>query len=403
MNYRYVAYTINDKKLVKGSISSASEAAAAQLLLTQGYQPITLQASTTLPPVEEIFPSLFKVKDKDIIMFSRQLATLLESGVSVVPALELLREEISNRASKKIIADILNDLRAGNPLSEALSRHQEVFGELYCQLVAVGERTGAAADSLRHAAAHIEKDVATKKKIRKALTYPAIVLIVAVVVIGVLTVYVLPKLTDMLVAMNVPLPLTTRILISFTDFITGHLLILFGAITLSVCLAVLYVRRPTGRYQLDKLLLRIPIIGKASLMAEMARFSRTLALLIRAGLPLPEILEMSRRTSGNLVVKDALADVRTGLMKGEGLSEPMAKNKLFPRLLVQMIMVGEESGRLESTLDTVATSYETEADDRISGMVSMIEPMMTIVLGLIVGFIALSVITPMYSMTSAFK
>jgi len=403
MNYRYVAYTHSDKKLVKGTVSSVSEAAAAQLLLTQGYQPITLKPAITLPPIEEIFPSLFKIKNKDVIMFSRQLATLLDAGVTIVPALQLIQEQVSGRAFRKVIAEILNDVRAGNPFSEAVSKHREVFGELYCQVVAVGERTGSGVDSLRQAAAYMDKDDIIKKKIKKALTYPAIVLSVAAVVIVILTVVVLPKLTNTLKAMDVPLPITTRILMGFTGFVSGNILPLFGGLVFAVIIAVLYIRRPSGRYQLDRLLLTAPVIGKANLMGEMARFSRTLALLSRVGLPLPQTLEMARRTSGNLVVKDALANVRTELLQGEGLSGPMSKNKVFPRLLVQMVMVGEESGKLEPTLETAAVSYEAEADDRISSMIALIEPLIVIMLGGVIGFIAIATVMPMQSISQGIK
>ncbi len=235
------------------------------------------------------------------------------------------------------------------------------------------------------------------------MTYPIIVLSVAVIVIGVLVVFVLPKMTAMLVSMDVPLPATTRALIAFTDFTRGNMLLLMAVIGLVICAIVLYIRKPSGRRNLDRFLLSAPVVGKTNLMNEMARFSRTLGILIRAGLPLPDILDLSRKTSSNTEVKNALSDVRDGLLRGEGLSEPMSRNEVFPRLLVQMVMVGEESGKLESTLDTVAASYEAEADDRINTMVAMIEPIMTIVLAVIIGFIALSVITPMYSMTSKFK
>jgi type IV pilus assembly protein PilC len=266
----------------------------------------------------------------------------------------------------------------------------------------VGERTGIAADSLKTAADYLEKDLVIKKKIKKALTYPAIVLVVAAVVIVVLMIFVMPSMTKMFVDMKMELPLTTRLLIGLTNFVSTNTLPLLGGAVLAVVIVVLYRRSHSGRYQLDRLLLKVPVIGTANLMGEMARFSRTLALLVHAGLPLPEIMEMVRRTSGNQVMKEALAGVRTGLLEGEGLSGPMSRNTLFPSLLVQMVKVGEESGKLESTLSTVAGSYEAEADDKISGMISMIEPVMTVGLALIIGFIAISVITPMYSMTGKF-
>jgi type IV pilus assembly protein PilC len=403
MNYRYVAYTRHDKKLVKGTIDGASEAVATQLLLNQGYQPITLKQTTTRPPIEEMFPSLFKVKTKDIMTFSRQLATLLDAGVSIIPALLLIQNQISNRLLKKIVADVIKEVRAGSSFSDAISKHNKVFGELYCQVVAVGERTGGAADALRQAAIYMEKDDNIKKKIKKAMTYPAIVLVIATIVIIILTAFVLPRLTNVLKSLDAPMPLSTRILISFTDFMAGHWFMLLGGIALAILVGILYIRRPTGRYQLDQLLLAIPVIGKANLMGEMARFSRTLALLVRVGLPLPQTLEMARRTSGNLVVQNALANVRTALLQGEGLSGPMAKNKVFPPVLVQMVMVGEESGRLSSTLETAAVSYEVEADEKINAMIALIEPVMIITLALIVGFIAISTITPMYSIYGHIK
>jgi type IV pilus assembly protein PilC len=402
MNYRYTGYTTTEKKMVNGAVSGDSEAAVRELLLIQGCQAISVKQLTNLPPLENMFPSLFKIKPKEITMFSRQLATLLDAGISIVPALQLIQENMTGRMFRKMITEMLTDLRSGNSFSDALLKHKVVFGELYCQLVAVGERTGVAADSLKKAAEYLEKDILIKKKIKKALTYPAIVLSVAVVVIGVLMVFVMPSMTKMFVDMNIELPLTTRLLIGFSDFITANKLPLLGGIVLTVVLFVLYRRSYSGRCQLDRLLLKIPVIGGANLMGEMARFSQTLALLVHAGLPLPEIMEMVRRLSGNQVVKDALAGVHTGLLEGEGLSGPMSRNRLFPSLLVQMVRVGEESGKLESTLSTIAGSYEAEADDKISGMISMIEPVMTIGLALIIGFIALSVITPMYSMTGKF-
>ncbi|MDD5093955.1 MAG: type II secretion system F family protein [Dehalococcoidia bacterium] len=402
MEYKYIAYT-NDKKLMKGTISGVSEAAATQALITQGYQPITLEVRAGLPSIEEAFPSFFKIKPREVIMFSRQLATLLDAGISIVPAIQLIQEQTSNRMFKKVIADINNDLRAGSSLSEALSRHEDIFGDLFCQLVAAGERSGGLEQFLRRGADYLEKDLVMKKKIKKALTYPVIVLVVAVIVISVLTVFVLPKMVDMFSNMGSDLPITTRMLISLNDFIGAYKLYLFAGMGLAVFGFITYVKNPKGRLKLDRFLITAPIIGKANLMGEMARFARTLALLVHAGLPLPEVIAITRQTSGNIVVKDSLASVRTGLLQGEGLSGPMARDKTFPNLLVQMIMVGEESGKLESTLDTVATSYETEADETITNMVSLIEPVMTVVLALIVGFIALSVIMPMYSMTDAFE
>ena len=402
MNYRYVAYTSSDIKLVKGTISGGSEAEVREILQGKGCKPITVNQLSTLPRIEDLLPSLFKVSPKEVTMFSRQLATLLDAGITIVPALQLIQENIRSRVFKGIITRMLIDLRSGESFSDALSKHKIIFGEIYRQLVAVGERTGGAADALKAAADFMERDLIMKKKIKKALTYPVIVLSVAIVVIAVLILFVMPSMTKMLTDMGVDLPLATRMLIGFTDFVIVNKLQLLGGIILALVAGGLYMKSSTGRRQRDRLLLRVPVIGTANLMGEMARFSRTMALLVHAGLPLPEIMQMVERTSGNYIVKEALASVGTGLLQGEGLSGPMSRNKVFPSLLVQMVRVGEESGTLESTLGTVASSYEVEADDKISGMISMIEPAMTIGLAVAVGFIALAVITPMYSMMGKF-
>lgn len=400
MNYSYVAYN-EDKKLIRGTVNVSSEEVAEKLLLRQGYQPIMVKPRAALPAVDELFPSLFSIKPKEVIMLSRQLATLMDAGINVVPALQLIGEEMSNRKFRRTIDEVLNDLRAGNPLSQALARQNGVFSDLYCQMMAVGERTGNVIESLRQAADHMEKDAIMKKKIKKALTYPAIVLTVGVLVISILMIFVLPEMIKMFTSMGTDLPVTTRMLIRFNDFIGVYKLQLITGLATIIFGAILYLKRPSGRYQLDRFLLKAPVLGKVNLMNEMARFSRTLSILVSAGLSLPEILAMAQRTSSNLLVKDALGNVRTGMLQGEGLSGPMSRNKVFPSLLVQMVMVGEESGRLESTLDTVAKSYEAEADERINGMISMIEPVMTMILALFTGFIALSVIAPMYSMSGS--
>jgi len=401
MAYQYVAYT-NDWKIVKGTINVASEKAAEQILFKQGYQPISVKPLTVMPSIDQLFPSLFKVKPKDVIMFSRQLATLLDAGISVVPGLQMLQEQTGNRAFKKIVMAILNDLRGGSSFSDALAQHTDAFGEVYCKLAAVGEQTGSLETSLRTAARYIEKQSVAKKKVKRALTYPVIVLVVAVVVVVVLVTFVLPSMTTMFTSMDAELPITTKMLIGFMDFVTAYKLHLLAGIGAAVFAAIICFKQPATRYHLDRWLLAMPIIGPVNSMNEMSRFSQIVALLLHAGLPLPDIIGMVRQTSSNRVMQEALTKVQHELIQGEGLSGPMSKNKIFPRLLVQMIMVGEESGNMESTLGIVADSYESEADDRLSGMIALIEPVMTIALGLTVAFIALSVISPMYSIMGAF-
>ena len=401
MNYQYVAYT-KDWKIVKGTLSVASESVAEQTLVRQGFQPISVKSMAAMPSIEQLFPSLFTVKPKEVIMFARQLSTLLEASISLVPGLQMLQEQITNRLFKKVVNTMLDDIRAGNSFSDALTKHNKIFGEVFCKLVAVGEQTGNLEVSLKQASNYIEKEIQAKKKIKRALTYPIIVLAVAIVVIGVLVIFVLPSMMSMFTSMNAELPITTKILVAIMNFVDSYKLYLFIAVIASIVGIVVSIRQPKARYQLDRLLITLPVIGTVNLMNEMARFCQTITLLLHAGLPLPDIINMTRQTSSNRVIQSALNDVQNDLIKGEGLSMPMSKHKLFPHLLVQMVMVGEESGNLESTMNIVAESYESEADDKISGLIALIEPAMTVGLALMVAFIALSVISPMYSIMGAF-
>jgi len=400
MNFQYVAYT-NDWKVVKGAINVDSEKSAEQALIKQGYQPISIKPASSMPALDQLFPSLFTIKPKDITMFSRQLSTLLEAGISLVPGLQMIQQQTTNKLFKKIVTTILDDLRAGSSFSDALAKHTKTFGDLYCKLVAVGEQTGSLELSLKQAANYIEKQSVAKKKIKRAMTYPVIVMAVAVIVIGVMVIFVLPSMITMFSEMDAELPAVTKLLIAVLGFTDSYKIYLLLGMGVLIFAGIVSFKQPPIRYQLDRLLLTVPVLGPVNLMNEMARFSQTIALLLHAGLPLPDIIDMARQTTSNRVLQDALGKVQHDLVQGEGLSGPMTKHKLFPPLLVQMVMVGEESGNLESTLTVVANSYETEADDRLSGLIAMIEPAMTIGLACMVAFIALAIITPMYSIMGA--
>ena len=401
MNYQYVAYT-DEWKIVKGTISVATETAAEQALRKRGYQPITLKPQTSfMIPMEQVFPTLFQVKPKEVIMFSRQLATLLSAGITMVPALQMLQEQMSNRILKNITTNILDALRAGSSFSDALTKHAKIFGEVFCKLASIGEQSGNLENSLKQAANYVEKESIAKKKIKRALTYPLIVLVVAVVVVTILVVFVLPQMMTLFTSLEADLPITTRLLLGVIDFTTSHELHILLGIVAVIFIAIVGFRQPAIRYQLDRLLLTMPILGPVNLMNEMARFSQTTSLLIHSGLDLPSIMNIAQQTTGNRVMGEALSKVRQGLVQGEGLSAPMLENKVFPRLLVQMVKVGEETGNMEATLNIVAESYENEANDKLSGLIAMIEPTVTICLGILVAFIALSVISPMYSILSA--
>ena len=396
MDFSYVAYT-KDKTLVKGKLSASSGEAAAKLLGYSGYQVLTLRQYVPFFNLEKLSALFARVNPREVIMFSRQLALLLESGTDIVASLELLQGQVTNRTLQRAIGDIVSDIRSGSSLSAALRRYPRVFSQIYSRAIAAGERSGNLEVVLRQMADFIERRVVTEKKVKNALTYPIIVAVVAIIVIIVMVTFVLPTFTELYSAFGAEQPLATVILIGITDWFSAYgLYVLIGLVALIVA-GLLYIRTPAGRYQWDKISLRLPVVGRILLLGELSRGCRTISLLYRVGLPLPEVLVLAIQGSGNKVMAEALTGVQRELIRGEGLSKPMSKRLLFLPLMVQMTGVGEETGNLDNTLTTVAESYEMEADDRTSAAVGLIQPIITIVIGLVVGFLALSLVSAMYS------
>ncbi len=399
MDYQYVAYT-EDRTLVKGRLSATNEEAAINLLSYGGYQTVSLKEITPFLNREKLVARFSRVKPSEIIMFSRQLALLLESGTDIVSSLELLQSQVTNHTLQRVIGAVANDIRGGSSLSTALSKHPRAFPELYHRTVAAGEQSGNLEIVLRQIADYMERGATTEKRIKSALTYPIIIAVVAVIVMSVLVVFVLPAFTSLYSKLGAELPLLTRMLIGISDWLISYGLFVLLALIAAVIVGSLYIRTPAGKYQFDKLLLRAPIIGRITQLSELSRCCRTMSLLFRVGLPLPDVLTQAIHGTKNKVVRQSLAEVQQELIRGEGLSKPMAKRKLFLPLMVQMAGVGEETGNLDNTLATVAQTYEVEADDRTSSAVELIQPAITIAIGLAVAFLAVALVSSMYSIYS---
>jgi type IV pilus assembly protein PilC len=396
MDYQYVAYTA-DKRLVKGKLSATTEEAAVNLLSYGGYHVISLKLVIPFFSNEKLLARFSRVKPKEIVLFSRQLALLLESGTDIVTALELIQSQITNRPLRKTIGDLASDIRGGSSLSTAMSKHRHTFPEVYHRTIAAGEQAGNLEVVLRRMADHLERTTVTERKIKSAMAYPAMLAVVAVGVVAVLVSYVLPKFNDLYESFDAKLPLPTRMVISVSKWATDWgLYVLLGILVLAG-LAYAYTRTRSGKYRWHRLLLRLPILGRIYLLGELSRCCRTMALLFKVGLPLPEIMALAIRGTNNTVMAEALTGVQQELIQGEGLSGPMAKRPLFLPLMVQMVGVGEETGNLDNSLNTVAQSYEVEADERTSTAIGFIQPALIIAVAVVVGFIAVSMISAMYS------
>ena len=395
MDFSYIAYT-KDRKLVRGTLAATSEEAASRLLSYGGYQLLSLKQRVRFLDLSRLLPSLSRIRPIEIILFSRQLALLLESGVDIVTSLELLQDQTTNNKFKEIIGQVASDIRGGSSLSMALSKHPKVFSRIYHRAIAAGEQGGNLEIILRSMADFQERIVKTEKRIRNALTYPVIVLIVAAIVISLLFAFVLPTFTDLYEALGTDLPTIAAMLINMTEWVTNYGLFLIGGFALVITGLLLYVRTPTGKYWLDGVSLRLPVIGRILQLSELSRISQTISMLFRAGLPLPEIMTQAINVTSNKVIAEAVSGVQQELIRGEGLSKPMEKRSIFLPLMVQMVSVGEETGKLDDTLSTVAVTYDVESEDRINNAIGLIQPIITVVIGLVVAFIALALVSSMY-------
>jgi type IV pilus assembly protein PilC len=402
MDFAYTAYT-EDKRLVKGKVSAISEEAAAELLGYGGYKVASLKSTLPLINREKLLSSFSRIKPAEIVMFSRQLALLLESGTDIVTALDLLQNQITNQTLKKTIGEISSDIRGGTSLSKALGSHPRAFSSMYSRAIAAGEQGGNLEVVLRQMADYVEKGVVTEKRIKSALTYPVVVVIVMVVVIVVMVTKVFPTFINLYSQLGANLPKLMKMLMGFTNWTNHYGLFLLLGLVIVVAAIYIYRRTPPGRYRWDTTMLGLPVFGRIIQLGELSRCCRTMSLLIKVGLPLPEVLASTVRGIGNKAIEESMARVQQKLIRGEGLSKPMAAEKLIMPLMTQMVGVGEETGNLENTLTTVAESLETEANDKTNAALALIQPVITIILGLVVGLIVLTMFSALYSVYGQIK
>ncbi|MBM4447002.1 MAG: type II secretion system F family protein [Chloroflexi bacterium] len=394
MDYAYLGYT-GDRQIVKGKVSAADERAAVDMLANIGYRVVSIKPISTFVPKQlRLFQA--KVKPSELVTFCRQLALLLESGVGIIQALELLEAQTTDKSLKGVLLTVINDLRGGKSLSMALAQHPNVFPSLYCKLINVGEQTGSLETVLRSLADYAERQATSAGKIKQALMYPAVVLALAIVVGVLLVGFLLKPVIAMFETLGGDLPLPTKMLVGGMTFIGSYGLFLLVGIIALLIVGFLYARTPNGRYTRDRLLLKIPVIGRILQVSELGRVCRSLSLLFRAGLPLPEVMTLTTSATSNRVLARALGVVEHGMLRGQGLAKPMSSERIFLPLMVEMTKVGEETGNLDDSLIIVAENFEIEAERRTQTMISMIEPVMTIAMGIMVGFLALAVFMPIY-------
>ncbi len=344
-----------------------------------------------------------KVRRRELVAFTRELSTLLESGVSVVPALELLREERRGTALGPIIDGLVTDLGAGLPLADAMEKHPEAFNRVFVWTVRASDRGAPIVQSLQQAAKFLEMAESTVAQAKRAMIYPAMVLGIGIAVTFLMITTALPPMIELLQRLDSDLPLPTRILMVVSNALTAYKMpLLLGAPVVLIGL-MRYVKTPGGRLRLHRLLLRVPVVSVLLVQGDVARAAGAMALLTESGLPLPEALEVAAQTVSNEVIRAALLESREGLMSGEGLAAPLAATGVLPATFTHSLKVAEETGTLDANLKRMADFYQRESSESLKALVGVIEPLSTIGVGLMVGFIALAVIMPMYSSLGALK
>ncbi|MDT4891898.1 MAG: type pilus assembly protein PilC [Pseudonocardiales bacterium] len=390
--YAYIAVAA-DGHAAKGVEKADSRQAVELALYERELRNIRITEKKSFLQAEISGP---RVKREDLMHLSRQLGAFVRAGLPVLDAVHTIGEESENSSVRRTMQDIENGLRGGDRFSDCLDRHPKVFPEFYRGIVRSAELTGELDTVLNRLAIYIERDLEARRKIKAATMYPAVIVVMSIVTVVVLASFVLPKFKIFFNSLHAKLPLPTRMLLTVTDFLTTWWwAIALGALAV-VLLAVAALRTDRGRYGKDRLLLSIPVMGSTIQYALVERFCRILASMVSAGVSLPEALRVATDSLHNRVYMRSLSGVNEAMLEGHGIAGPLAATALFPATAVQMLRVGEETGTLDDQLEVTAQYYETELDYKIKKLTSLFEPAVIVVMGLLVGFVAIALVSAMY-------
>ena len=341
------------------------------------------------------------IKTRDVVVFTRQFATMINAGLPLVQALDILAQQTENKALADITRAVVYDVESGHTLADALRKHPKAFSDLYVNMVAAGEAGGILDTILLRLAEFLEKNDAIVRKVKGAMVYPAVIFSVAGIAISVLLIFVIPTFQSMFASAGIQLPLPTRIVIGLSSLLKNYwwaLILLAGG---AVFLVNRYYKTPAGKLQIDSLLLKMPVLGDLLRKSAVSRFTRTLGTLISSGVSILDGLEITARTAGNMVIHNAVMESRTSIAGGETIAGPLARSKVFPPMVISMIAVGEQTGGLDEMLSKIADFYDEEVDAAVSTLLSLMEPIMIVVLGVIVGGMVVAMYLPIFDMVNA--
>ncbi|HEX6257995.1 MAG TPA: type II secretion system F family protein [Candidatus Saccharimonadales bacterium] len=391
--------------VINGTVEASDRTAAISALSREGLRPISLKERSS---TGFNFKTLLKkrVKSDALVMFTRQLSTMVGAGVPLYRALTGLQSHTENETLKAVLEQVSKDIQGGSTLADAFAKHPHVFSDVYINMVRAGEAAGILDEILKRLALQQEKNATIRKKAKSAMTYPAILLVITVGAFFGLMIFVVPRIGQIIKDLGGPdaeLPLITQVMLGISNFIQAYWLLIFAAIGIFAFLFTRFIRTPKGRRQVHTVLLKVPIVKNIIMKVALARFSRTFAALLGAGVSVIEALKVTGRAIGNVVYEDEINRAIDEVKNGKQLSEALHKSALFPPLISQMLAVGEETGQTDSVLIKVADFYDEEVDTTIDGLSSIIEPVMIVIMGSMVGLIAASVMGPISNLAQNIK
>jgi general secretion pathway protein F len=397
--FEYHGLSAEGKK-IKGIIDAPTPRIARTKLRAMEIFPVDIREEIQMPQkAEDPLTKFFqRIRPQDVSIITRQLATLLEAGTPLVSALDAIIEQTDNHALKKVVAQVREEIKEGRSFADALEPHRKVFTDLYVNMIRAGEESGALEGVLLRLADFTENQIKLRNRIRAALAYPIFMVIIGAGIMGFLLTYVIPTVSQVFQEMGQTLPLPTRILLGVSSVFKGFWWGLIAACILFTVGARRYLQTPKGALQWDRVKLRLPLFGKIILQGAVARFARTLSTLLQGGLPILNSLDIVKTVVNNQLLAQAIEETKLAVREGEGIAPSLKGSGLFPSIVTHMIATGEASGNLEAMLVKVADAYEAEVETKVTALTSILEPVIILVMGLVVGFIVISILLPIFEM-----
>jgi type IV pilus assembly protein PilC len=387
-------------EIQKGEIEAQDEQAVRRLLRQQ-----RINLSKIKPKPKDLLENIAlfkkKVSPKDIVIFTRQLSTMIDAGLPLIQGLEILASQQENKTFKKVLMDTKSDVESGSSFADALKKHPKQFDRLFCNMIAAGEMGGILDDVLKRLADYMEKALRLKKKVKGALTYPTIVLAISALVIGVILIFVIPVFEKMFADFGGALPVPTQMVVNLSSFVKSYTPLMIVVTAVMIFLFRKYYKTEKGMRMVDGLILKSPVFGPLLKKVAVAKLTRTLGTLIESGVPILETLNVAAGTAGNKIVEETIYKVRSSISEGRTLAEPLSESKIFPAMVVHMISVGETTGALDQMLNKIADFYDEEVETAVEALTSMIEPFMIVFLGGTVGSIIIAMYLPIFKMAEA--